>query len=444
MLFVSANQHDIKPYINSSGNPSLLMDFKTALYWQGVNPDAGIFMRQSQFVLLILVGGTIVAVSMGIRQSFGVFLQPVVNDLELTRTTFGLTIAIQNLIWGLAQPFAGVVTDKYGSYRMLILSSLLYIAGLALTAHTTTATGLHLSLGMLVGLAMSGTTFTVVLSAIGRLVPPEKRSLAFGIVSAGGSFGMFSFVPLSQLFIGLYGWSVAFLILAGCVMIVPLLTLVFQRQTGAQADSENLPGETLTQALRCAGAHSGYWLLNCGFLVCGFHVAFIATHLPAFLQDSAIAPMHAAFALGLIGVFNILGTYLAGLYGGRYRKKYLLSGLYLGRALVIAVFIALPLTELTLGLFAAAMGLLWLGTIPLTSGLVAQIFGVRYGGTLFGIVFFSHQIGSFLGAWLGGYLFETTGSYSLMWQLAVLLGLVAALLHWPIRDEPVTVQTAPA
>ena len=401
-------------------------------------------MRQSQFVLLILVGGTIVAVSMGIRQSFGVFLQPVVNDLELTRTTFGLTIAIQNLIWGLAQPFAGVVTDKYGSYRMLILSSLLYIAGLALTAHTTTATGLHLSLGMLVGLAMSGTTFTVVLSAIGRLVPPEKRSLAFGIVSAGGSFGMFSFVPLSQLFIGLYGWSVAFLILAGCVMIVPLLTLVFQRQTGAQADSENLPGETLTQALRCAGAHSGYWLLNCGFLVCGFHVAFIATHLPAFLQDSAIAPMHAAFALGLIGVFNILGTYLAGLYGGRYRKKYLLSGLYLGRALVIAVFIALPLTELTLGLFAAAMGLLWLGTIPLTSGLVAQIFGVRYGGTLFGIVFFSHQIGSFLGAWLGGYLFETTGSYSLMWQLAVLLGLVAALLHWPIRDEPVTVQTAPA
>ncbi len=401
-------------------------------------------MRQSQFMLLILVGGTIVAVSMGIRQSFGVFLQPVVTDLELTRTAFGLTIAIQNLVWGLAQPFAGMLTDKYGSYRMLMLSSLLYIVGLALTAHTTSAAGLHLSLGMLVGLAMSGTTFTVVLSAIGRLVPPEKRSLAFGIVSAGGSFGMFSFVPLSQLFIGLYGWSVAFLILAGCVMIVPLLTLVFQRQTSAEAGPEPLPGETLPQALRCAGAHSGYWLLNCGFLVCGFHVAFIATHLPAFLNDSAIAPMRAAFALGLIGVFNILGTYLAGLYGGRYRKKYLLSGLYLGRALVIAVFISLPLSELTLGLFAAAMGLLWLGTIPLTSGLVAQIFGVRYGGTLFGIVFFSHQIGSFLGAWLGGYLFETTGSYTLMWQLAVLLGLIAALLHWPIRDDPVVAQPAPA
>lgn len=400
--------------------------------------------RQSQFVLLMLVGGTIVAVSMGIRQSFGVFLQPVVIDLELTRTTFGLTIAIQNLIWGIAQPLAGVLTDKYGSYRMLILSSLLYIAGLVLTAHTSTAAGLHLSLGMIVGLAMSGTTFTVVLSAIGRLVPPEKRSLAFGIVSSGGSIGMFSFVPLSQLFIGWYGWSTALLVLAGCVMIVPLLTLMFQHQASEEVNRPDLSGETLSQVLRGAGTHSGYLLLNCGFLVCGFHVAFIATHLPAFLNDSAIAPMRAAFALGLIGVFNILGTYLAGLYGGRYRKKYLLSGLYLGRALVIAVFIALPLSNVTVMLFAAAMGLLWLGTIPLTSGLVAEIFGVRYGGTLFGIVFFSHQVGSFLGAWLGGYLFEMTGSYTLMWQLAVLLGIIAALLHWPIRDEPVAVQPSPA
>ena len=401
-------------------------------------------MRQSQFVLLLLIGGTIVAVSMGIRQSFGVFLQPVVSDLELTRTAFGLTIAIQNLIWGLAQPFAGMLTDKYGSYRVLMLSSLLYVAGLVLSAQTSSAAELHLSLGMLVGLAMSGTTFTVVLSAIGRLVPPEKRSLAFGIVSAGGSIGMFTFVPLGQFFIGLYGWSTAFLILAGCVMIVPLLTLMFRRQSGEDTPVPDRPEETLSQVLRSAGGHSGYLLLNCGFLVCGFHVSFIATHLPAFLNDSAIAPMRAAFALGLIGVFNILGTYLAGFYGGRYRKKYLLSGLYLGRALVIALFITLPLSEVTLALFAAAMGLLWLGTIPLTSGLVAEIFGVRYGGTLFGIVFFSHQVGSFLGAWLGGYLFETTGSYTLMWQLAVLLGIIAALLHWPIRDEPVAVQAAPA
>ena len=401
-------------------------------------------MRRSAFILLMFVGGTIVAVSMGIRQSFGVFLQPVVTDLELTRTTFGLTIAIQNLIWGLAQPFAGMLADKYGSIRVLILSSLLYITGLVLTAMSSSATGLHLSLGMLVGLAMSGTTFTVVLSAVGRLVAPEKRSLAFGIVSAGGSIGMFTFVPLGQLFIGLYGWSVAFLILAGCVTLVPLLSLVFQRQSQDEFAGTDMQRETLAQVLGSARTHSGYWLLNSGFLVCGFHVSFIATHLPAFLNDSAISPMRAAFALGLIGVFNILGTYLAGLYGGRYRKKYLLSGLYFGRAAVIALFIALPLSDVTVMLFAAAMGLLWLGTIPLTSGLVVQIFGVRYAGTLFGIVFFSHQVGSFLGAWLGGYFFEATGSYTLMWQLAIVLGIVSALLHWPIRDEPVVAQAAPA
>ncbi len=401
-------------------------------------------MRRSAFILLMFVGGTIVAVSMGIRQSFGVFLQPVVTDLELTRTTFGLTIAIQNLIWGLAQPFAGMLADKYGSIRVLILSSLLYITGLVLTAMSSSATGLHLSLGMLVGLAMSGTTFTVVLSAVGRLVAPEKRSLAFGIVSAGGSIGMFTFVPLGQLFIGLYGWSVAFLILAGCVTLVPLLSLVFQRQSKDEFAGTDMQRETLAQVLGSARTHSGYWLLNSGFLVCGFHVSFIATHLPAFLNDSAISPMRAAFALGLIGVFNILGTYLAGLYGGRYRKKYLLSGLYFGRAAVIALFIALPLSDVTVMLFAAAMGLLWLGTIPLTSGLVVQIFGVRYAGTLFGIVFFSHQVGSFLGAWLGGYFFEATGSYTLMWQLAIVLGIVSALLHWPIRDEPVVAQAAPA
>ena len=401
-------------------------------------------MSRSAFILLMFVGGTIIAVSMGIRQSFGVFLQPVVTDLELTRTTFGLTIAIQNLIWGLAQPFAGMLADKYGSIRILILSSLLYIAGLVLTAMSSSATGLHLSLGMLVGLAMSGTTFTVVLSAMGRLVAPEKRSLAFGIVSAGGSIGMFTFVPLGQLFIGLYGWSVAFLILAGCVTLVPLLSLVFQRQSKDEFAGTDTQRETLAQVLVSARTHSGYWLLNSGFLVCGFHVSFIATHLPAFLNDSAISPMRAAFALGLIGVFNILGTYLAGLYGGRYRKKYLLSGLYLGRAAVIALFIAVPLSDVTVMLFAAAMGLLWLGTIPLTSGLVVDIFGVRYAGTLFGIVFFSHQLGSFLGAWLGGYFFEATGSYALMWQLAIVLGIVSALLHWPIRDEPVVTQAAPA
>lgn len=401
-------------------------------------------MHKSKFVLLIFVAGTIVAVSMGVRQSFGIFLQPVVADLVITREIFGLAIAIQNLAWGLAQPFAGAFADKYGSFRVLIGASVIYIAGLALTAYTSSTTGLYLGLGALVGLGMSGTTFAVVLSAVGRLVPAEKRSVAFGLVSAGGSIGMFSFVPASQLFIGLYGWMVALLILAGCVMIVPLFALFFRHQVERESAPPSPREETLAQSLGTARAHSGYWLLNLGFLVCGFHVAFIATHLPAFLNDQAISPMLAAGALALIGFFNIIGTYLSGLLGGRYRKKYLLSSLYLARALVIAVFIALPLGAASLLFFAAAMGLLWLGTVPLTSGLVVEIFGTRYSGTLFGIVFFSHQVGSFLGAWLGGYFFEATGSYTLVWQLAILLGIVSALLHWPIRDAPLTVQTAPA
>ena len=401
-------------------------------------------MRQSKFILLVSIAGIIVAASMGIRQSFGMFLQPVVTDLVITREIFGLAIAIQNLIWGLAQPFAGMLADKYGSFRVLVIASGIYIAGLVLTAYTSSATGLYLSLGALVGLGMSGTTFTVVLSSVGRLVPEEKRSLAFGLVSAGGSVGMFSFVPASQLFIGLYGWAVALLILAGCVMVVPLFSLFFRSQIKQDVARPDTREGTLSQSLGIAGVHSGYWLLNLGFLVCGFHVAFIATHLPAFLNDQAVSPMLAASALALIGFFNIIGTYLAGLFGGRYRKKYLLSGLYLGRAIVIALFIMLPLSDVSLLLFAAAMGLLWLGTVPLTSGLVAEIFGTRYSGTLFGIVFFSHQVGSFLGAWLGGYFFEATGSYTLMWQMAILLGLVSALLHWPIRDAPMIMRAASA
>ena len=401
-------------------------------------------MRQSKFILLVSIAGIIVAASMGIRQSFGMFLQPVVTDLVITREIFGLAIAIQNLIWGLAQPFAGMLADKYGSFRVLVIASGIYIAGLVLTAYTSSATGLYLSLGALVGLGMSGTTFTVVLSSVGRLVPEEKRSLAFGLVSAGGSVGMFSFVPASQLFIGLYGWAVALLILAGCVMVVPLFSLFFRSQIKQDVARPDTREGTLSQSLGIAGVHSGYWLLNLGFLVCGFHVAFIATHLPAFLNDQAVSPMLAASALALIGFFNIVGTYLAGLFGGRYRKKYLLSGLYLGRAVVIALFIMLPLSDVSLLLFAAAMGLLWLGTVPLTSGLVAEIFGTRYSGTLFGIVFFSHQVGSFLGAWLGGYFFEATGSYTLMWQMAILLGLVSALLHWPIRDAPMMMRAASA
>ena len=398
--------------------------------------------RISNFSLLALAGGMILAVSIGIRHAFGIFLQPVIVDLALTRTDFGLAIAAQNLIWGLAQPFAGMLADRHGSARTLVGAGLLYIAGLALTALSSSATGLYLSLGALVGLGLSGVTYTVVLSAVGRLVSAPRRSMAFGVVSACGSLGMFVATPTSQFFIDAVGWSGAMLILAGCATLVPLLAPLLQG-SGEEKPAMSEPAQSLRQTLERARLHSGYWLLNAGFLVCGFHVAFIATHLPAFLSDKAVSPLLAATALGLIGFFNVIGSWLAGLYGGRYRKKYLLSGLYLGRALVIALFMLAPLSDLSIMLFAAALGLLWLGTVPLTSGLVADVFGTRYSGTLFGIVFLSHQAGSFLGAWFGGYCFERTGSYSLAWQLAILLGIAAALLHWPIRDAPVTASTAP-
>jgi len=399
-------------------------------------------MHRSQFILLMFIAGAIVAVSMGIRQSFGMFLQPVVTGLEITREVFGFAVAIQNLIWGLAQPVAGMYADKYGSFRVLIVASVIYISGLVLTVYTTSSTGLYLSLGALIGLGMSGTTFTVVLSAVGRLVPVEKRSLAFGIVSAGGSFGMFSFVPASQLFIGLYGWATALLILASCVVLVPLFSLYFKGAPGTAGADPGGKEAPLLEVLKLAGTHSGYWLLNMGFLVCGFHVAFIATHLPAFLDDQSITPAIAVTALALIGFFNIIGTYAFGLYGRCYRKKYLLSGLYMGRAMVIALFLTFPLSNVSVLLFAAAMGLLWLGTVPLTSGLVTEIFGTRYIGTLFGIVFFSHQLGSFMGAWSGGYFFDATGSYTQIWQIAVLLSVLSAVLHWPIRDTPVSLRPA--
>ena len=400
--------------------------------------------RISNFSLLALAGGMILAASIGIRHAFGVFLQPVVVDLALTRTDFGLAIAAQNLIWGLAQPFAGMLADRHGSARTLVGAGLLYIAGLALTAFSSSATGLYLSLGALVGLGLSGVTYTVVLSAVGRLVSAQRRSMAFGIVSACGSLGMLVATPASQFFIDAVGWSGAMLILAGCATLVPLLAPLLRGSGGEEPAPDGTPEQGLRRTLELARLHSGYWLLNAGFLVCGFHVAFIATHLPAFLNDKAVSPLLAATALGLIGFFNVIGSWLAGLYGGRYRKKYLLSGFYLGRALVIALFMLAPLSDLSIMLFAAALGLLWLGTVPLTSGLVADVFGTRYSGTLFGIVFLSHQVGSFLGAWFGGYCFELTGSYSLAWQLAILLGIAAALLHWPIRDAPVGTSVAAA
>jgi predicted MFS family arabinose efflux permease len=396
--------------------------------------------------IVLLSGAAIIAISMGARQTFGLFLAPIAGDLSVTREVFGLAIAIQNLMWGVAQPFAGAVADKFGAGRVIVVGGLAYVAGLLLTTVSTDATGLYLSLGVLIGVGLSGTTFAVVLGAVGRVVAEEKRSMALGLTTAGGSLGMFVFVPAGQAVLSSFGWIAALAMLAATAALMPMLAAgVAGRPERRQADQlSGISDPSLGDALVLARQHNGYWLLNAGFLVCGFQLAFIATHLPAFLADQRTSPMTAALALALIGFFNVVGTYLWGVLGGRYRKKYLLSTLYLARSAVITLFLLLPITDFSVLAFGAVIGLLWLGTVPLTSGLVVQIFGPRYLGTLFGVVFLSHQIGSFLGAWLGGYVYDSTGSYDSVWLAGIALGIAAALLHWPIADAPaVRVQPSP-
>jgi predicted MFS family arabinose efflux permease len=310
----------------------------------------------------------------------------------------------------------------------------MYVLGLALMAHAANGADLTLSGGVLIGLALSGTGFPVILSVVGRSVDESRRSLFLGLASAGGSSGQVLMVPLGQIFLDSFGWSSALMWLAllSCLM-VPLAAALTGKATGG---AEQLRKQSLTEALSEAGRHGGYWYLNAGFFVCGFHVTFIATHLPAFIVDRGASPALGAVALALIGFGNIIGSLTCGVLGGRYPKKRVLAGLYLARSLVISLFVLAPASDLSIMLFAGAIGMLWLGTVPLTSGLVAQIFGVRYMATLFGIVFLSHQLGSFLGAWLGGYVYDATGSYDLVWWVAVALGIVSAALHWPIDDRP--------
>jgi predicted MFS family arabinose efflux permease len=385
--------------------------------------------------LVVITAGCLIAlISFGVRAGFGLFLAPMSADLGWGREVFALAIAIQNIMWGLGQPVAGAIADRYGSGRVLAIGGLVYAAGVYLMAVTTTPLMFHMSAGVLVGLGLSGASFAVVLAAIGRMVSPEKRSLAFGIGTAAGSLGQFLMVPLGQAFMSAYGWSVALMLLSlFALLMIPLAGAL----TGRPPSQATTRDQSLREALREAGGHSSYLYLTSGFFVCGFHVAFIQTHLPAYLTDAGIAAAVGAWALSLVGLFNIVGSYVSGMLGGRYSKKYLLSSLYLARAVAIAVFVLVPMSETSALVFASVMGLLWLSTVPLTSGLVAQMFGLRYMATLFGIVFFSHQMGAFTGVWLGGYLFDTTGSYDVVWWVGVALGVLAAVLHFPIDERPV-------
>ncbi|MCM2502439.1 MFS transporter [Aureimonas altamirensis] len=386
--------------------------------------------------IVLACGAAIVTISMGLRQSFGLYMRPIELELGVSREAFGLAIAVQTLILGLAQPFVGALADKHGSGRVAAAGGLLYAFALALAGMAGSALGINLSLGLLAGIAMTGITFVVVLGAVGRAVPPERRGTAIGIATAGGSFGQFMVVPLTQGLISSFGWRETMLL--GAVLALAIVVLargIAGLPAGGPASA--VRQQSLGEALREASRHPGYWLLNFGFFVCGFHVAFISTHLPAFLSDQGLDPAVGARALALIGLFNIVGSYVFGLSADRLRKKYVLSALYFARSAVIVVFLAVPFTPLSATLFACAIGFLWLGTVPLTSGLVSQIFGVRYLATLFGIVFMSHQVGGFFGAWLAGRFFEDSGSYDLAWQVSVALGLLAGLVNLPIRDRPI-------
>lgn len=381
--------------------------------------------------VVLACGSIILMLSLGTRQSFGLFLQPMSTDLGWGRETFAFALALQNLVWGLAQPFAGMIADKFGAARIIVLAGVLYAIGLALMAYSDTGLAFNISAGILVGLGLSGSAFGVVMGVVGRAFPPEKRSMALGIVGAGGSFGQFIMLPYGQVLISQFGWFSALLVLAvSSFLIVPLAT--------ALAGSSRTSGgseQSMTAAIHEAATHRGFWYLTAAFLVCGFQTIFIMVHLPAYLVDKGMAPVQGMIALALVGFFNIVGSYLCGFLGGHFSKKYLLSWIYGIRSVAILIFIALPLSQWSTWIFAAVMGITWLGTVPLTNGLVAQIFGVKYLSTLFSISFLGHQIGSFLGAWYGGYMFDATGSYMVVWMVAIALGVLACMLCLPIDER---------
>ena len=382
--------------------------------------------------VVLACGCFILIISMGVRSTSGIFLQPMTLTRGWSRETFSLAIALQNLIWGLGGSFFGAIADKYGAGRTLVICAILYALGLAWTAHASSAVDLSLSAGVITGLGISGTTFGVVLAVMARAVKPEQRSFALGLGSAAGSVGQFLMLPIAQGLIDGVGWQMALVVHAiFAAWIVPLASGLAGKNpstSGAQSI-----GDALVEAGRDRSFHLLFW----GYFVCGFQVVFIALHLPPYLVDKGLPASTGVAALALVGLFNVIGSFASGWLGGRYMKKYLLSWIYLLRSIVIALFLAAPLRPWSVYIFSAAMGLLWLSTVPLTNGLVGFRYGVRYLAMLGGIVFLGHQLGSFLGAWLGGKIFDMTGSYDIAWGLMIAAGVYAAIVHLPIREAPI-------
>ncbi len=388
-------------------------------------------MRWRTPAVILACGGLILMLALGIRQSFGLFLRPMSSELGWGREAFSFAIALQNLMWGCAMPFMGAIADRYGGGRVLAAGGLAYGAGLLAMAHSTTPLGFNLAAGLLLGFGLSCTGFGVVMAVVARAFPPEKRSVAVGIVGACGSFGQFAMLPFGQALISGFGWLIALVVLGLLsFLIVPLSTALAGRNA-AEHESEQSIGAALAEAAQ----HRGFWLLTASFFVCGFQTIFIMTHLPAYLVDKGLSPAQGMTALAIIGLFNILGSYGCGALGARYSKRLILAWIYAIRAVAIGIFIAAPLTTAGTWLFAAVLGVTWLGTVPLTNSLVGQIFGVKYLSTLFSIAFLGHQLGAFVGAWAGGAVFDATGSYEFVWMTAIALSVVAAALCVPINER---------
>ena len=383
-------------------------------------------------LVLIIAGCVIAAIGNGVRTSFGLFTLPMTGDLGLTRECWGLAMAIQNRAWGIAQPFAGAFADRVGTGRTIAAGDAIYALGVFGMAFSPDAGLLTVTAGIITGVGIAICSFSVVMAAFGRSVPMEKRSLIFGVATAASSFGQFAFAPISQGFINAFGWHSALLYLGMALLLIIPLSYALRGRTEAAVGQADLP---FMEALSRAWGHGSYRLLVIGFFVCGFHLAFINVHMPAYLVQCGLSPEVGSWTIAVIGLFNIVGSLLAGYLGGRLPKQMLLATIYFLRAVAIGLFLLIPVSEVTAYAFAAAMGLLWLSTVPLTAGLVTLFFGARYMGMLYGVAFLSHQIGSFVGVWLGGYVYDQTGSYSLVWYLGIVLGLASAAVHIPINER---------
>jgi predicted MFS family arabinose efflux permease len=391
---------------------------------------------------VLACGAIIVTLSMGIRHGFGLWLQPITQAQNWTRETFAFALAVQNLSWGIAGIFAGMAADRFGAFRVLIAGAVLYALGLVGMAHAATPLLFTLSTGVLIGIAQAGTTYAVIYGVIGRNVSADQRSWAMGVAAAAGSFGQFLMVPTEGFLINQFGWQQALVMLGtAALLIIPLAWGLREPGFGATATTHR--EQTIAHALYEAFKYPSFQLLMAGYFVCGFQVVFIGVHMPSYLKDKGLSPQVASYALALIGLFNVFGTYAAGVMGQRMQKKNILAFIYFSRAVAISLFLAVPLTPTSVYIFSAVIGMLWLSTVPPTNATIAQIFGVAHLSMLGGFVFFSHQIGSFMGVWLGGYLYDKTGSYDIVWYLAIALGLAAALINLPVKEAAITRKPMP-